>query len=236
LYISAAGGTADAITAAFSLPVTTLSFGLAPLLVRATAANSTATPTFTPNAGVIAATTVVKGANTPLIPGDIAGASHWLQLLFDAVNGNWVLLNPARGISDNTLPGTLIEWTGSSAPIGYLACPTTPTNISRTAYAALFAAIGTTWGVGDGAATFGMPYFQIGYTAVHNPSSVGSQTVGDNLAHTHAAIQANYSQPDTGAGNSHFGNINGTTATLTGSEGGSANLAAGSNVLICVKY
>jgi hypothetical protein len=52
--------------------------------VRAAAANATATPTFTPNAGTIAAKTIVKGSNVALAVGDIAGAAHWLGLQYDA--------------------------------------------------------------------------------------------------------------------------------------------------------
>jgi hypothetical protein len=55
--------------------------------------------------------------------------------------------------------GTVIQFAGTSLPQNYLACPTTATNISRTTYARLFEAIGTTWGAGDGSTTFGMPYF-----------------------------------------------------------------------------
>ena len=43
----------------------------------------------------------------------------------------------------------------SSAPTGWLEC--NGSNVNRTTYARLFAAIGTTFGVGDGSATFGLP-------------------------------------------------------------------------------
>lgn len=51
--------------------------------------------------------------------------------------------------------GSVIDFAGSSAPSGWLICDGSV--ISRTTYAALFAAIGTTWGVGDGSTTFGIP-------------------------------------------------------------------------------
>ncbi|MFK5257952.1 hypothetical protein, partial [Propionibacterium freudenreichii] len=44
-----------------------------------------------------------------------------------------------------TIPvGGLIDFAGSTAPINYLALPLVATNISRTTYATLFVAIGTT--------------------------------------------------------------------------------------------
>lgn len=52
-------------------------------------------------------------------------------------------------------PGTVAHFAASTAPAGWLKC--NGAQVSRTAYAALFAAIGTTYGVGDGATTFNLP-------------------------------------------------------------------------------
>jgi hypothetical protein len=91
---SAAGGTADAITGAYTPAVAALTNGLT-LFVRAASANATATPTFTPNNGTIAAKAIVKGNGLALAAGDIAGAGHWLELQYDATLDKWVLQNPA---------------------------------------------------------------------------------------------------------------------------------------------
>ena len=100
-----AGGTADALTGSFFPGITALpaaGSGLLTLYVRPTAANATTTPTFTPNSGVIAAKTIVKGNGLPLAAGDIAGAGHWIELQYDATLDKWVLLNPATGMSTVT--------------------------------------------------------------------------------------------------------------------------------------
>jgi phage-related tail fiber protein len=55
----------------------------------------------------------------------------------------------------NFPPGTLIDFAGATAPQGWLLCDGSA--ISRTEYAALFAAIGTAHGVGDGSTTFNLP-------------------------------------------------------------------------------
>lgn len=55
-------------------------------------------------------------------------------------------------------PGTLKEYAGLDTPSGYLLCYGQA--ISRTTYAALFAKIGTAWGVGDGSTTFNVPDFR----------------------------------------------------------------------------
>lgn len=51
--------------------------------------------------------------------------------------------------------GAMLSFMGTSVPSGYLACD--GANVSRTTYAALFTAIGTTHGVGDGSTTFTLP-------------------------------------------------------------------------------
>lgn len=91
---SAAGGTADAITGTFTPAITALTNGMT-VYVRAASANTTTTPTFSPNG--LAAKTVVKGNNLALVAGDIAGAGHWLTLQYDSTLDKWVLLNPATG-------------------------------------------------------------------------------------------------------------------------------------------
>lgn len=63
---------------------------------------------------------------------------------------SWV---PATDVGLPT--GATIPFAGSSAPTGYLVCDGSAVN--RTTYAALFAVIGTTWGVGDGSTTFNLP-------------------------------------------------------------------------------
>ncbi len=51
--------------------------------------------------------------------------------------------------------GAVLDYAGSTVPTGWLECDGSA--ISRTTYADLFAAIGTTWGDGDGSTTFNLP-------------------------------------------------------------------------------
>jgi len=141
------------------------------------------------------------------------------------VEANWV---PA---------GSIISFAGGVAPAGFLACPLSATNASRTTYARLFAAIGTTWGAGDGSTTFGIPYFPQDYTDVHSNSSIGTQTVGQNLSHTHPLTNV-WARNFAGSVNisSVGGSADANNVSATGSSGGAANLAAGTRVLKCVKY
>ena len=133
---------------------------------------------------------------------------------------------------DFFLPGMLMDFSGTVAPTGWLACPTGQTNISRTTYANLFAAIGTTWGAGDGANTFGMPWFPADYASVQANANVGTQTVGAVIAHSHVIAGGDGTTADT----AFLRCTNNAPNHSTQSTGGSANYAASVRILKCVKY
>ena len=140
-------------------------------------------------------------------------------------------------VGSGALPvGSIIDFAGVAAPAGFLVCPIAAANISRTTYATLFAAIGTTWGIGDGSTTFGLPWFPTDYTSVHNPGAVGQQTVGQVINHVHT-VSGNQATNNTyGSGTATAYDGAGTTNTGNPTIGGPANLAAGSRVLKCIKY
>ena len=52
-------------------------------------------------------------------------------------------------------PGVMIDFAGPSIPLGWMGCD--GANFSRVDDVALYSAIGTTWGVGDGVTTAGLP-------------------------------------------------------------------------------
>lgn len=62
---------------------------------------------------------------------------------------------PINRVGGGVAAGAVEYFAGSAAPAGWLAC--NGAAVSRTAYAALFLAIGTTYGVGDGSTTFNLP-------------------------------------------------------------------------------
>jgi microcystin-dependent protein len=74
---------------------------------------------------------------------------------------------PGSQLADASIPAAKLQ-SGAAIPAGFImdfAGPTPPTGwllcdgaaVSRTTFAALFAAIGTTWGAGDGSTTFNVP-------------------------------------------------------------------------------
>ena len=97
-----------------------------------------------------------------------------------------------KGASGLYVPvGMIMSWTKASTPTGFLICDGSA--ISRTTYAALFDAIGTTHGVGDGSTTFNLPDLQgrlpvgddggVSYTVAGTGGNVNvSPSVTDNIA------------------------------------------------------
>ncbi len=83
------------------------------------------------------------------------------------------------GPSSNVI-GEVTTYAGSTAPSGWLRADGSA--VSRTTYSALYAVVGTTYGVGDGTSTFNLPNY-IGTTgiAIIRWSNAGITVVSDSL-------------------------------------------------------
>jgi len=71
--------------------------------------------------------------------------------------------------------GMIMPYGGTSAPTGFLSCDGSA--VSRTTYSALFTAIGTTWGAGDGSSTFNVPDLRAAFlrgTGSHGTSNMAN--------------------------------------------------------------
>lgn len=118
--------------------------------------------------------------------------------------------------------GMVAPFAGAVAPEGWLPCD--GREVSRTEYAALFAAIGTAYGEGDGAATFALPDLRgrtaaglddMGGTAAGRLTGRAGGVDGTALgaaggAETHALAEAEIAEHSHGAG-SYGGRAEGTT-------------------------
>lgn len=94
--------------------------------------------------------------------------------------------------SDLTPAGTVIWTARSSAPTGYLKA--NGAAVSRTTYATLFSAIGTTYGSGDGSTTFNLPDLRGEFVrgvddgrGIDTGRTLGSTQTDQNKDHTHTA-------------------------------------------------
>ena len=161
-------------------------------------------------------------------------------------NSAWItvgVLDPA-GFSSNGNPvGQIIYVALSSAPTGYLKA--NGAAVSRTTYAALFAAIGTTFGVGDGSTTFNVPdlrgEFIRGWDdsrGVDSSRTLGSAQADDFKSHVHTL---NYEVPfrngdtDRGGGSSLFSLDDAVTPT-TLATGGTETRPRNVALLACIKF
>lgn len=113
---------------------------------------------------------------------DSSGPS-WSNLAFHTTIDNHI----ADSDKHYEIPaGTIWMYGGGSAPSGTLLCDGTA--VSRTTYADLFTAIGTTYGSGDGSTTFNLPdlrqRFPLGKAASGTGSTLGG--TGGNIDHTHS--------------------------------------------------
>ncbi|MBT9167517.1 MAG: hypothetical protein DDT19_00855 [Syntrophomonadaceae bacterium] len=109
-------GTADAITAAYSPPFTAWVDRMHGRF-RAIGANTTTAPTFSPDG--LVAVTIVKENLVPLAAGDIAGAGHEVEWIFNAAANRVILLNPrvaggAGGIGGSGTINRVARFTGTS--------------------------------------------------------------------------------------------------------------------------
>ncbi|MEM7179573.1 MAG: phage tail protein [Spirochaetota bacterium] len=103
------------------------------------------------------------------------------------INDNFTTLKTAietlnTEVTNNLVPvGTILPYSASSAPTGFLLCD--GTTVSRTTYADLFNVIGTTWGSGDGSTTFNLPDGREG-----TPVGSGTSTRPEYTQHNNKSI------------------------------------------------
>lgn len=132
------------------------------------------------------------------------------------------------GIAPVQFPsGTILDFSGPVAPQGWLICDGSA--ISRTDYAALFAVIGTIYGVGDGSTTFNLPdlrgEFRRGLDNMGTPAGARGKDV-DGTGRTVGQGQADAMQ-----GHEHylFANSGGSVALTAGSTAAKQYLVSGDN-------
>lgn len=115
LNYAVAAGTSDALTATLPAGVTALTDGF-PLRLKLSTANTTTTPTINVTIGSTAtgAFTIVKGADTALVAGDLAGAGAEAYFTYNASNSTWVLKNPATSGKLGNYAGAVPYTTGGA--------------------------------------------------------------------------------------------------------------------------
>lgn len=147
---------------------------------------------------------------------------------------------PMGGNTSGAQCGDVKFWPTSSAPAGWLKA--NGAAVSRTTYAALFAIIGTTYGVGDGATTFNLPDLRGEFVrglddgrGVDAARAIGSAQSSQNASHTH-----NFDKwvPYSGGGQVHYysGSHALYSAAATTAQGGGEARPRNIALLACIKY
>jgi len=155
-------------------------------------------------------------------------------------NTSWIKvgdLNQSGGTFSAQIPAGMVQaYAGSAAPTGWLKC--NGAAVSRTTYATLFAAIGTTYGSGNGSSTFNVPdlrgEFVRGWDdsrGVDSGRSLGSFQADELKSHTHT-FAGSTSSGGGGYSSRHGVPLTRTTNATGGNETRPRNLA----FLYCIKY
>lgn len=163
--------------------------------------------------------------------GDVAiqEISNATPVIYKKQNGVWT---PVITAQNTEMPGVVKWFAGKAVPGGYLKC--NGQAVSRSEYAALFAAIGTTYGLGDGYNTFNLPDIRGNVIRGHDdgrgidPSrAFGSEQDSQNKSHTHNLSNVKSSTAgghthlaSTGSGGEHIHNL--PSARNQGSTGDNA--------------
>lgn len=120
--------------------------------------------------------------NTPSVSLTVDGGILEAVVNISGMAGN-ELVEEADGLYVASTPaGAVIFFAGAAAPTGWLLC--NGQAVSRTTYAALFAAIGVVYGVGNGSTTFNVPDLRgrvpVG-VGTHSDVSALNDTEGDGV-------------------------------------------------------
>ena len=145
----------------------------------------------------------------------------WLQFLISL----WNRTGAAQGATTFS-PGDIKASASSAAQDGWIALGSAP--VSRTQYAALFQAIGTTWGTGDNVTTFGIPPTGAVLIGINGTFAIGTTggdstvtlTTGNLPTHTHPIIDPGHNHAVTDPGHVHTTNAAASNTTTGANAGG----------------
>jgi microcystin-dependent protein len=114
--------------------------------------------------------------------------------------------------SEREVPiGTIQPYGGDVIPDGFFLCD--GTTISRTDYATLFAAIGTTWGYGNNSTTFHLPDLRGNFLRGVDKDEVGTASGRDTERNSRTALNAGGATGNnvgTYQGDKYFSHVHGT--------------------------
>jgi microcystin-dependent protein len=204
--------------------------------------NQNTTGTSSNVTGTVAVANGGTGATTLTANNVVLGnGTSAVQFVAPGTTGNVLTSNgttwTSATLSAGGLPaGSVIFFAANAAPTGYLKA--NGATVSRTTYAALFSAIGTTFGAGDGSTTFVLPElrgeFIRGWAdgrAVDTGRVFGSFQTDDFKSHNHT-----YNASAGGASTPASINVASGQTLNTSSTGGTETRPRNIALLACIKF
>lgn len=166
-------------------------------------------------------------------------------------DGNVTLAKLVTAVQQALLPaGAVQAFAMNSAPAGWLAAD--GSNVNRTTYAALFAAIGTTYGAGDGSTTFALPDLRGIFVRGSGSQTISGITYNKTFAakegdafqgHHHfvTAMMGNTTWGAPAGGNIYIGTTGTTSSPTTDGTNGTPRTASETRpaniaMLYCIKF
>lgn len=152
--------------------------------------------------------------NSPIVGEDKKVTPIWLKF-FQTL---WNKTGGGTGSVSGIGAGYIVAWPGPAVPGGWLECD--GREISRFDYAALFDAIGETWGAGDGSKTFNLPNLADRFLRGSKVGSTGGQDEvsleqGQIPSHTHPVNDPGHTHGVTDPGHGHGVTDPGHVHTIT---------------------
>jgi microcystin-dependent protein len=191
-------------------------------------------------------------ANEKLTAADLNGNFSALDARATALEGQVATVQ-----AEVALPGMIITFAGPAAnlPAGWLVCDGSA--VKRSVYPALFAAIGTSWGSGDGASSFNLPDLRGRFLrgvdqgqgrdpdAAARTASANGGNVGDMVgsleadefkSHVHTLLHPpDYDVAVSGSGLYNGGSYGSSLPSMTEAAGGSETRPVNAGVLFLIK-
>ena len=199
----------------------------------------TVTPTKLNSARTVSAIQTADISDAQITEAKLAASSVSTAKIAD---GNVTLAKLVTAVQQALLPaGAVQAFAMNSAPAGWLAAD--GSNVNRTTYAALFAAIGTTYGAGDGSTTFALPdlrgYFVRGSGTNGDGTAAGTfgaKQADELKAHTHTVTDSSIATIGFTTGGNGYNVVSGTLTRTTSSEGGTETRPKNIALLYCIKF